>query len=356
MFLTAVSHQADAWIWNEDSSGPNSITLYGDHPLAYADEKKEPDAFKAFGAVVPLRKPPRTWRLWYGGTGGYESVSGNAQIGSASAYAGGGEMELSLDYQLSPNSLVGVAAGYGKFGWGVANRLTFGSTEAGHVGVYGAVRSGNFYTDGILAFDFFDNQYNRSASIPGVTIPQPGGMPISIGGFNEQLSGQFRSYSASGYFESGYKYHLAGNNELKPFAALEFSTLSSDGYGEREFGTPTNIGLVYNSRTILSLPLMLGAEFRTKFVFKDDVALTAWVRAAWRHEFADDRSIDASFLTAPGFNFIVRGAEPSRDALRSAVGANLALSRNASLFASFDADVSATSHAYAGTGGVRLSW
>jgi uncharacterized protein with beta-barrel porin domain len=355
LFLSAVSRETDAWIWN-DAQGPNSVTLYGDHPLAYSDDPQQPAAFRKFGTLVPLSTPPRTWRLWYGGSGGYAKLSGNSQVGSASAQEQGGEMELGLDYELSPNYLIGVAGGYGKFGWGVADRFTSGTTEAGHVGIYGAARAGNFYADGTLAFDFFDNQYNRYASIPGVNLPQPGGMPIVIGGFNEQLYGHSRSYSASGYFESGYKYRFAENYEFKPFAALEFGALRTNGYGEQEYGNPTNIGLLYSGRTIISVPLMLGAELRTKFAFNENVSLTTWVRAAWRHELADDRSIQASFLTAPGFDFVVHGAEPSQNALRSVVGASLAISRNASLFASFDADVSTTTHVYAGSGGLRLSW
>jgi uncharacterized protein with beta-barrel porin domain len=70
----------------------------------------------------------------------------------------------------------------------------------------------------------------------------------------------------------------------------------------------------------------------------------------------DDRSIQAAFLAAPGFDFVVNGAEPPRDALRASVGGKLNIARNVSFFGSFDSDVSASNRTFSGNGGIQFAW
>jgi outer membrane autotransporter protein len=116
------------------------------------------------------------------------------------------------------------------------------------------------------------------------------------------------------------------------------------------------IGLHYSARTITSLPTFLGLQFRTQTELGNDMKLTSWVRAAWKHEWETDRSTESSFLTAPGFNFVVDGAFPARDALRLSAGANLQLAHNLSVFAGFDGDFAGSGHGYAGSLGLQVKW
>ena len=51
------------------------------------------------------------------------------------------------------------------------------------------------------------------------------------------------------------------------------------------------------------------------------------------------------------------GARPARDAAIARAGADLALARNVALYAQFDGDIAGGGgNAYAGSGGIRISW
>ena len=81
------------------------------------------------------------------------------------------------------------------------------------------------------------------------------------------------------------------------------------------------------------------------------------VRFAWAHEFNRDRQVNASFLSLPAAAFTVSGARPARDAAIVSAGADLVLGRNVALYAQFDGDLAGGGgNAYAGSGGIRISW
>ena len=74
------------------------------------------------------------------------------------------------------------------------------------------------------------------------------------------------------------------------------------------------------------------------------------------HEFMPDRAIAGALVSVPGTLFAVEGARAWSDALKLNAGARLALNRYASLFASFDGELSDSGHSYAGRGGARVNW
>jgi hypothetical protein len=90
--------------------------------------------------------------------------------------------------------------------------------------------------------------------------------------------------------------------------------------------------------------------------YPTNAGLSEWVRGAWKHEFDTQRSVEDSFLAAPGFNFVIDGARATRDPAWVNTGARLAITPSVALFAAFAGNLSPTSHSYSGTGGVRVSW
>jgi outer membrane autotransporter protein len=78
--------------------------------------------------------------------------------------------------------------------------------------------------------------------------------------------------------------------------------------------------------------------------------------APWAHEFSADRQVNASFLSIPGAAFTVNGARPARDAAIVGAGVDVGIGRNVALYAQFDGDLSGSGNAYAGSGGIRISW
>ena len=84
--------------------------------------------------------------------------------------------------------------------------------------------------------------------------------------------------------------------------------------------------------------------------------IDVWARGAWEHEFEANRYTDSSFIAAPGFDFVVQGARPPRDSLVTTVGAKLAITKNASLFGTFEGQFGWESTSVGGTGGIVISW
>jgi outer membrane autotransporter protein len=81
-----------------------------------------------------------------------------------------------------------------------------------------------------------------------------------------------------------------------------------------------------------------------------------YARTSWVHELEPTREVTAAFITLPGSSFTVDGPRAARDSGRIDVGSKLAITRNASVFGSFDGELSGRSQMYAGKGGLRISW
>ena len=209
------------------------------------------------------------------------------------------------------------------------------------------------YATGALAFSEFTNDSSRFAAVPGVLLPLPGGN-VNIPGFAESLTGSFGSRSIGGNFEAGYRIRF-GVLDVTPFAALQFGVLNNDGYTESSKLGPSQLGLTYSSRTITTLPTFLGLQLKTDTEVGNGMQLSSLLRAAWKSEWSSDRSTRSSFITAPGFDFVVQGATPPRDSLRLTVTEKLTINKNAEIFGSFDGDFAPTGQGYKGSIGLRIA-
>ena len=349
IYLQTVSRQIDFWR-DGDANNPNAITLHGD-VLNYTPADPE---HPAFGALKDPRldlPPPRTWRAWFAGFGGGAQLTGQYPIGSehVNFHEVGGA--AGLDYQITPDALLGITAGGGPSAFGVVNRATSGTVEAAHVATYGAVRWNDFYADGIVSYDFFNNEEQRFAVIPGTNAPL---VPIST--IAENLDGKFGSHSVSGRFEAGWINKFNSFN-VTPFIALQFAALTENRYTETgTSGGPSVLGLNYSARNVLSLPTFLGAQFDSKLPLWNGLVLSPWLRLSWVHEFDPNRTIFPSFIAAPGFDFLIQGAQAAHDAARVGAGFELGIARELSVFANFVGEFSNRSSGYGGIGGVKIAW
>ena len=345
-FMESIRRQTSFWL-TDDVMDTGGMTLRGDGTMSYAPGGR---TYPAFASVDAPRYLPRAWRLWVEGYGGGASLNGEFPLGTARLKFNGGGVAAGADYQFSPYGLLGVAAGGGPSNFSVPDRATSGTVDAGHVAAYGVTRWNAFYASGIVGFDFFENRENRFAAIPGTNAPI-----VPVPGFSEQLQGRFMSQSLSSRVEAGWRIPLYGFT-MTPFAALQYGLLHLNGYSETTPSGPSVIGLSYASRTVDSLPMFLGTQFDTRFATFDGRLLSIWARVAWMHEFQQDRTIEPSFLVAPGFNFIINGATAPVDAARVDAGLKYALSTNLAAFANFGAQLSGKGNAYVGSGGFKISW
>jgi outer membrane autotransporter protein len=239
--------------------------------------------------------------------------------------------------------LAGVAIGGSSSNFSDRDRMTSGHLEGAHFGGYGVKTWGPLYAAGTLGFSTFRNSETRSIAGIGPT---------------ETATGSFGSNLLSGRVEVGSK-RAFNWFTVTPFAAVQFSQLWQNGFTETNpvpGGAAGPLGLTYGSTSVSSLPTFVGAQFDTRFAFRNGMALSPYARLSWVHEFEPNRAINASFIALPAAAFTVDGPRAASDAVRIDVGAKLAIAPNAWLFASFDGEFSNRSQSYAGKGGVRLAW
>jgi uncharacterized protein with beta-barrel porin domain len=262
-----------------------------------------------------------------------------------------------LDYQLNPNVLVGVSAGGGQSSFGVLNRGTWGTVDAWQGSIYAAWRNQGFYATGILSYGAFNNSEQRSATIPGVVLPAASfiGGPYVIPGYAEKPQGSFNSNSWSGYGELGYQWKY-GAATATPFVGFEVSSLRSSGFTETNQGLPSAIGLSYEPGTTTSLPTYVGLQIETQGAIPYGMDLDVWARGAWKYEFDATRSIESSFIAAPGFDFVIQGAQPPRDSFVTTIGAKLNITKTIGLFGTFEGEFGAGATSVGGTGGLVITW
>jgi len=341
MFLNAMTAQGQSWLNSEagyslNNAGEGAVLNY-----AKSDKRQHP-ALKAIPLKAPVAEPPR-WRTWAAGFDGSWKLAGEAGIGSAdlSHHTAGGAG--GFDYQFSPDLLVGFGAGGSTSGFSVPARATSGSVDGAHLGAYGVARWGAWYATGALTGAAFDNRTSRTIAGVGPT---------------EFATASFKSDLFAGRFEVGHKQAFAGF-AITPFAAVQFAELWQRGYTENSVtasGTSGALGLTFQSHQTSSLPTFLGAQFDTHLILANGMLWTPFARASWVHEFEPTRDITATFLMVANSTFTVDGPRAARDPARIDVGSKLAITRNVSLFGTFDGEFSDRSQLYSGNGGLRVVW
>ena len=333
-FITAVVKQTD--FWRPDSAvDPSGVTAYAAEPRLIVTKDANGAAVPRF---VPVAKS-RTWRAWVTGYGGSDSVAGDSSLGTAGTHSSGGGIAAGLDYQLTPDAIIGIAGGGGPSSFSVPDRATWGKVSAINVGVYGAARWDALYTEGILAFDTFRMQTDRYATIPGTNAPVN---PVPT--ISEELQGDFSARSISGRLETGYKLNYGGFN-VTPLGAVQFASLRLDGFSERTlYSTNTgNLALSPAGETVGSVQSFLGAQIDREFPVFSNATLEPWLRVSWVHEFDANRPFTPSFSSAPGFYFPINGAQAPQNSARVNSGLKIGFAPGVSIYANFDGDFSTKS-------------
>jgi uncharacterized protein with beta-barrel porin domain len=353
VFHTSILNEARFWLFDNERTDVNSIAFY-DAPLGYAAARGNTfPSYSKEAKAAPLAQ--RTWRIWSNFNGGDWRYSGNATVGSANTAASGGGYSGGLDYQINNRLMAGVAVGYGKAWIKIPDRATNASVEGTHLAAYTATRGTNVYAIASLGFDYFTNHESRAAAIPGTVLPPLFGAQIPpIPGFAERLLGDFNSYSISGLFETGYKYQF-GSYNVTPLAGLNFTSLWMNGFTETNNGAPSVIGLAFASRNVSSVPAYLGVQLDSKQSFANGGSLYGWIRTAWVHEFLPHRTINPAFISAPGFGFVIEGAEAPTDLARISAGGKVGFNDSVSVSLDVRADLYRTP-SYSGWTGVHVAW
>ena len=292
--------------------------------------------------VMPF-VPLRSWRAWATSYGGVDDIHGNAfPTGSASQnntlYGGA----LGVDYQLTPNYLVGVAVGGTDGTFRVADRGTFGSTTGGQIAFYDLATFGNFYGASSTSFAYYANRGTRYVN--------------GFGGLGSETEhGDFNSHEFRSRLEFG-RHFLGFGGVLTPFVALEVADLRSNGFTENSVTGAGNFILNESGQSQASVPAFVGARLQRVTDIGGGMILSPTLQAAYVHEFAPYRQEYGQLVSLPGSSFLVDGARPSRNAAQVKAGAELAIGPHTSIYANFEGEFSGLEQFYGGKGGIRYVW
>ncbi|MEA2833367.1 MAG: hypothetical protein QOG66_1569, partial [Methylobacteriaceae bacterium] len=339
LFTSAMSDQGR--YWREGGPDVSGITV-GEVPSFYASTRKGP-----FDVAVAPPPPPRTlertWRAWFTGFGQGETVHSQLPLGTSrqdnSLYGGAG----GLDYQLMPNTLIGVAAGGSSARFSVPSLATSGSVDGGHIGIYGVTTLGPFYAQSSSTLSVFRNHETRNVT--------------PFGGLNgETERGDFTSKELRSRLEFGRKFIWA-DFSVTPFAAMEIAKLWSNAFTETgNAGGPGLLTLSVPAASHVSAPAFVGARFEKAFILANGWVFTPSASLAYVHEFSPLRDQFGALAFLPASAFVVDGARPASHAAQVKTGAQLALNSWAAVYADFEGEFSNRAQTYAGKGGVKVSW
>jgi len=339
-FLASMNRQANFWRTGL-GTGPTDRSLT---PQAYDEPAPKKDPFKA------MQPDERRWSYWATAGGNSGQLSGDAIVGSAQNVYQGGNFAVGLDSAGNPDVLMGFALGGAAASFDVADRQTYGNIIGAQAGAYVARKWDDFYINGGLAFGLYNNNVHRAASVPGSNAPLN---PVP-GVSTENWRSNFLSAGFGANVEAGWRQQV-GQGAITPFAALQFSFLSMDGFDETSIGG-NSLGLSFDQRVITSLPVSLGLQLDTTIGVGDGQSLQAWGRAAWVHEFEPDRSVRPSFQAAPGYSFVIQGAAAAENAVAVNAGLKMNWSNNTAMFAAFDGKFGDGVQTYGGNVGLKVNW
>jgi outer membrane autotransporter protein len=278
--------------------------------------------------------------VWGSGIGTRGSIAGNANAADLD-YALGG-MAVGIDYRLDPRVLLGVAGGYVGGSQSVRGFAGDADTETVSAVAYGSFTEGAFYADALAGYARASNSLQRIIASPG--------LPAGV------ADGDTDADQFLGQIETGYKIGLDTpfKTSITPFGRLQVASIGQDGFTENGV---SDYNLTVASEATTSVRTTLGADFAASFAIGAGTRLDLGLRLGWVHEFADtDQSMTAAFVAAPGQLFTVSGATAQRDSALVGLSLAAALNEQASLFASYDAELGGGNGNHQLRGGLRLTW
>ncbi|HEU0317707.1 MAG TPA: autotransporter domain-containing protein, partial [Solirubrobacteraceae bacterium] len=249
-------------------------------------------------SMVTARGP----RLWAAGYGGGGALSGRPQDNSADLGYRGGGLAAGLEQSFGAGAVAGLALGLDSSSFDIVAEGGSGQANAVHGAGYGAARTGRLYGLGLVEGDFFGLTTDRAFSALGAW---------------EQYHGYTHATSFSARAEVGYGVD-AGPAALSLFAAVQTSTLWTDGYAETTRSGPDLFALSFAPRDTPSVVTDLGFQIEPRSAGGE---VRPFVRLAWRHQFDPARGVTPTFAALAGATpFDIVAAPAASDLARVETG------------------------------------
>lgn len=346
--LTTLSgSNASVGISSSVMAGGQFAALLSNRAATRQSAPRQTSELAGCAAEAQACEPASNWSAWGNGFGGAQWLNADAGTAAPAAQQGVLGGAFGGDYRVGPNTLLGIAVGLSDSSYSVGATGASGRATGFHVGLYGTQDWGGFYLNAAAAYSRFDG--NNTRVVAGV-------------GTTETAKSNVIANQLAGRVEVGRPFVLNPDEpsrySVTPFVALQPVQLWTPGYSESSVtasGAPGVFALSYQPQSTTSLPLFLGAQFDATTEIKSR-PVSAWVRAAWVHEFLPNRNVTAGFTVLPGATFTVDGAKAAYNAARIDMGVKYALGEQTFLFANGGAELSDRGQTIGGTIGLRFMW
>jgi uncharacterized protein with beta-barrel porin domain len=329
--------------FDENENGDAKGFVQQDERSGYAMRRRvSPEARDAYAAVTLHDRVGRRfssrWNVWASAYGGNSRIKGDAGVGSNATTSSVFGSAVGATYRFTPDTQAGFALGGAGSSFSLDGSFGGGKADVFNAAIYAKHTIGAAYLAGLLGYSWQDTSTDRMVTVAGT----------------DGLHASFKAQALVTRLESGWRYAapLVG---VSPYAALQTITFYLPAYGETTTLGSNAFALSYASKTVSAPRGELGAKF-DKAMQVENGEFTLKTKTAWVHNWNTDRSASATFQTLPGAAFIVKGAQPSPNAILASLGGEIVWHNGWSMAASFDGEFSRDMVSYAGKGSVKYGW
>jgi outer membrane autotransporter protein len=273
-----------------------------------------------------------------------------------------GGFTLGVDYKVTPNLAIGLAAGY----TGSSIDLTDHDrvyVNGGKIGLYATFFQNEQAAQAPTMSKDSSKDSSKEAPTPAPSIAKGFYADVAVfGGYNSYdtrrsgLQGEARGDTDGGelnaLFGAGYDFK-AGGLTFGPTASFNYTYVGTNGFTENGSLAPLD---VHGGR---------GESLRSAFGFKASydwkcggILIKPEISAAWQHEYGDAAySLDSSFSNGAGSTFTVAGPQLGRDSALLGAGFAIQCSERFSTYFYYDGELGRKNYqSTAVTGGVRVAF
>jgi len=289
------------------------------------------------GIVPTADVPPASggWSLWGGVYGGAADIAGSASKGSHDTDTNVGGIAAGWDYDVAPETRVGIAIAGGQTNWDLDANLGSGDSTFFQLGAYGTQHFGATYLSLAGAYAWHSMSTERKVNVDGT----------------ERLDADFNASNLAGRIEAGHRFAPGGQLGLTPYAAFQAQAVYMPGYDE----DGGSFALSYDSETATALRSELGIGVDMGLGADPSMA-RIFGRAAWAHDWNSDADVQASFASLDMSTFTVNGAATPDNVALVTAGTEFGLSEATELAATFDGEFGDGYQSYAGSVTLTYSW
>ncbi len=315
------------------------------------------DDGKAVKETQPLVAAENRWGAFLAGTGEWVSV-GNTDNARGYDLTSGG-FTLGVDYKITPNLAIGLAAGYTGTTADLVDRGRV-YVNGGKIGIYGTYYQTQ--PEAVAPTMSKDSSKDSKAVQPATAMIAKGFYADAavFGGYNGYsmrragLEGEARGDTDGGELNvlvgAGYDFKF-GALTIGPTASFNYTYVGTNGYNENGSLAPLAIhgGEAESLRTAFGIK----ASYDWKC---GSVLIRPEVRAAWQHEFGDTAYELTSDFGA-GDSFTVNGPQVGRDSALLGAGFAVQFNERFTTYFYYDGELGRkTYESHAVTGGVRVAF